>query len=88
VLTMTITGLAADTAAAGAATPRWPRRIGSVLAMTTGAAIGVLLLRWGLWCPLTLSAVVGAASAVALRLGGSRSRVHRCFDGSRNFTTD
>ena len=59
--------------------------------MTTGAAIGVLLLRWGLWCPLTFSAIVGAASAMALRLGGirkERDAAHRGFDGSRNFTTD
>ena len=68
VLTLTITGLAADASASAAANPRWPRRVGSVLTMTAGAAFGVLLLRRGLWCPLALSAVVGAASTVALRL--------------------
>jgi uncharacterized membrane protein YoaK (UPF0700 family) len=70
VLTLTITGLAADSAAsvaAGAAIPRWPRRVGSVLTMTAGAAFGVLLLRWGPWCPLALSAVVDMASTLTLR---------------------
>jgi len=76
VLTLTITGLAADAAAsaAGAANPRWRRRLGSVLAMTAGAALGVLLLRRGLWCPLAFSAVVGAVSTVALRSGVSGTR--------------
>ena len=75
VLTMTITSLAADAAAsaAGAANPRWPRRVGSVLAMTAGAVLGVLLLRRGLWCPLALSAVVGAASTLALRSGAAQA---------------
>ena len=76
VLTMTITGLAADAAAsaAGAANPRWPRRVGSVATMTAGAAFGVLLLRRGLWCPLAFSAVAGAASTMALRSQGHASK--------------
>jgi uncharacterized membrane protein YoaK (UPF0700 family) len=76
VLTLTITGLAADTAAssAGAANPRWPRRVGSVLMMTAGAVFGVLLLHRGLWCPLAFSAVVGAVSTLALWFDVSRTR--------------
>lgn len=45
VLTMTITGLAADSSLAGGSNPRWQRRIASVLAMFAGAAAGVLILK-------------------------------------------
>ncbi len=45
VLTLTLTGLAADSAPAGGATPRPGRRILSVLAMFLGALVGGLLLR-------------------------------------------
>lgn len=73
VLTLTITGLAADSRFAGGDNPRWPRRLGSVLAMAAGAALGVALLRHGLASPLAFSAVVSGASALALRFGpGSR----------------
>ena len=45
VLTLTLTGLAADSSPAGGATPRPGRRILSVLAMFLGALVGALLLR-------------------------------------------
>jgi uncharacterized membrane protein YoaK (UPF0700 family) len=45
VLTLTLTGLAADSSPAGGATPRPGRRILSVLAMFLGALAGALLLR-------------------------------------------
>ncbi|RDS64582.1 MULTISPECIES: YoaK family protein [unclassified Streptomyces] len=45
VLTLTLTGLAADSAPAGGATPRPGRRVLSVLAMFLGALTGALLLR-------------------------------------------
>jgi len=55
VLTLTLTGLAADSSLAGGANPRIGRRIASVLLMFAGAAIGCLLLRFGLALPLFLS---------------------------------
>ena len=55
VLTLTLTGLAADSSLAGGANPRIDRRIASVLLMFAGAAIGALLLRRGLALPLFLS---------------------------------
>jgi uncharacterized membrane protein YoaK (UPF0700 family) len=43
VLTLTITGLGADSSWAGGENPRWRRRVGAVLALLTGAAAGVPL---------------------------------------------
>jgi uncharacterized membrane protein YoaK (UPF0700 family) len=45
VLTLTITGLAADSRFAGGTSPRWRRRLLAVLLMFFGAVIGALLLR-------------------------------------------
>ena len=57
VLTLTLTGIAADSALAGGDNPRVGRRLVSVVAMAAGAAIGTLLLRYGLALPLTVSAL-------------------------------
>jgi uncharacterized membrane protein YoaK (UPF0700 family) len=70
VLTLTITGLAADSALAGGSNPRWPRRIASVLTMAAGAAAGVLLLRRSLALPLAVCAVVACTSALTVHLWG------------------
>jgi uncharacterized membrane protein YoaK (UPF0700 family) len=45
VLTLTITGLAADSSFAGGTSPRWRRRLLAVLLMFAGAASGTLLLK-------------------------------------------
>ncbi len=73
VLTLTITGLAADSALAGGNNPRWPRRIASVLTMATGAAAGVVLLRHSLALPLVVCAVAACACAVTVHLWGRGS---------------
>ena len=57
VLTLTLTGLAADSSLAGGNNPRIGRRIGSVFFMFAGAAVGTLLLRHSLALPLILSGV-------------------------------
>jgi len=44
VLTLTVTGLAADSALAGGMNPRWARRLASVAAIFVGAAFGAVLL--------------------------------------------
>jgi uncharacterized membrane protein YoaK (UPF0700 family) len=65
VLTLTITGLAADSSFAGGSNPRWQRRVMSILLMFAGAALGALLLRHSLALPLamaTVSAVCGVAA--------------------------
>jgi uncharacterized membrane protein YoaK (UPF0700 family) len=43
VLTLTITGIAADSMLAGGRNPNWGRRIGGVVAILGGAALGALL---------------------------------------------
>ena len=65
VLTLTLTGLAADSPVAGGDNPRIGRRVASVSLMFTGAAVGALLLRQGLALPLVVSAVCVLAATVA-----------------------
>jgi uncharacterized membrane protein YoaK (UPF0700 family) len=43
VLTLTLTGLGADSSLAGGENPRWRRRVAAVLALLIGAAVGVPL---------------------------------------------
>ncbi|MFJ1805323.1 MULTISPECIES: YoaK family protein [unclassified Streptomyces] len=65
VLTMTLTGLASDSRAAGGAGPHSPRRTASVIAMVVGAALGAwLVLRYGIAVPLLVGAVVVGALAM------------------------
>jgi uncharacterized membrane protein YoaK (UPF0700 family) len=62
VLTLTLTGLAADSSLAGGTNPRPVRRAGGVAAMLVGAAIGaamILHLDRPLVWPLVLAAAVG-----------------------------
>jgi uncharacterized membrane protein YoaK (UPF0700 family) len=64
VLTMTITGLAAEFSLAGADDGRRRRRVLSVVGLLAGACIGTLLLRqWNLAAPLTVAASVAAGVA-------------------------
>jgi len=64
VLTLTVTGLAADSSVAGGSNPNWGRRLASVAAIFVGAALGaVLVSHAGLTLPLVV--------AGALILGGT-----------------
>src|SRR5437868_824120 len=56
VLTMTLTGLAADSPAAGGSGKGSVRRVAAVLAMLTGALAGALLLKTSLALPLVAAA--------------------------------
>ena len=56
VLTMTITGLAADSAVAGGSGKGSARRIAAIVAMLTGAVAGALLLKTSLVLPLVAAA--------------------------------
>ena len=58
VLTLTITGLAADSRFAGGTNPRWRRRLLAVLLMFFGAAMGTLLLRHSLLLPLATATLL------------------------------
>ena len=72
VLTMTLTGLAADSALAGGTNPRIPRRATTVVAMLLGAVAGaVLYLHKGPGLPLVISAVAAATMAVAAEASSS-----------------
>jgi uncharacterized membrane protein YoaK (UPF0700 family) len=68
VLTLTLTGLAADSSLAGGQNPRWRRRFLSVALMLLGALTGALLLRCGLkWTITAATAVVAGAGAMSVR---------------------
>lgn len=69
VLTLTLTGLAADSAIAGGANPNWARRLASVAAIFAGAAIGaVLVTQSGLVIPLVLAGLVVLVGTIACAL--------------------
>jgi uncharacterized membrane protein YoaK (UPF0700 family) len=75
VLTMTMTGLAADSTLAGGSNPHAGRRVMAVLAMLIGAGVGAgLLLHRGAGLPLAISA--GAAAATAIAAYASRSAAY------------
>lgn len=75
VLTMTLTGLAADSTLAGGSNPHPARRVAAVLAMLIGALVGAsLLLHRGAALPLAISA--GAAAATAIVAYASRSAAY------------
>ena len=57
VLTLTLTGIAADSSLAGGKNPRIWRRVASVAAMFVGAVVGALLLKFGMALPLIVSGV-------------------------------
>ena len=73
VLTLTITGIAADTAGGLAGARQSTRRLGAVAAMLFGAFVGALLEKHSLGLPLAVAAGAGAASFGAYML----SRGHR-----------
>jgi uncharacterized membrane protein YoaK (UPF0700 family) len=72
VLTMTITGIAADSSLAGGKNPGWSRRAASVALLFAGAAAGAFLLRHSLPLPLAIAGLVAGLCAVAARIGAAR----------------
>jgi uncharacterized membrane protein YoaK (UPF0700 family) len=69
VLTLTLTGLAADSSLAGGSNPGWVRRASAVGAMSAGAAVGAWLLGYSLTLVLALCAFVSAGCATAAFVG-------------------
>jgi uncharacterized membrane protein YoaK (UPF0700 family) len=67
VLTLTITGLAADSSLAGGDNPRWQRRVAAILAMTLGAFAGARLGARSIALPLAVSCAIAARCAAARR---------------------
>lgn len=67
VLTLTITGLGADSVLAGGRGAGWARRVAAVTAMLSGAAIGAVLLRQSIALALGAAAATsGVCTALAL----------------------
>jgi len=71
VLTLTITGIGADSSLANGNNPRLARRVGSVAAMFLGAALGAVIIRYSispaLWLGTAISALCSTALFRALR---------------------
>lgn len=69
VLTLTLTGIAADSGLAGGTNPNWARRIGAVVAIFVGAAIGAgLVTHSGLTVPLVLAGFLVLVGTIACAL--------------------
>jgi uncharacterized membrane protein YoaK (UPF0700 family) len=66
VLTLTITGLAADSSLARGTNPRLQRRIAAVVAMFAGAALGSITLRHSVFMALAFSVVLSSLCSLAL----------------------
>ena len=76
VLTLTVTGIAADSTLAKGNNPRLARRVGSVLAIFCGAAFGAVIIHYSisaaLWLGTAISALCSAAMFRSLRASGQR----------------
>jgi uncharacterized membrane protein YoaK (UPF0700 family) len=66
VLTLTITGIGADSSLAKGNNPRLARRIAAVAAMFLGAALGAIFIHYSTSAPLWLATVISAACSVVL----------------------
>ena len=75
VLTLTITGIAADSSIANGNNPRLARRVESVVAMFLGAAMGAVIIHYSiaaaLWLGTAISALCSAAFFRSLRTSDS-----------------
>jgi uncharacterized membrane protein YoaK (UPF0700 family) len=67
VLTLTLTGIAADSSLANGNNVRLARRIGAVVAMFSGAALGAVVIRYSIAAALGLAAAISALCNAALR---------------------
>jgi uncharacterized membrane protein YoaK (UPF0700 family) len=65
VLTLTVTGLAADSSFAGGTNPRWRRRVLSIASMLTGAGLGALLVRHSLTLALAAATCLSLCAVAA-----------------------
>jgi uncharacterized membrane protein YoaK (UPF0700 family) len=60
VVTLTLTGIAADSSLAGGTNPRLARRVSAVLLMLAGAVVGAFLLRFGLAWTIAAAGIIHA----------------------------
>src|ERR1700722_6061094 len=80
VLTLTITGLAADSSLARGTNPRWRRRIAAVVAMFAGAALGSITLRHSVFMALAFSVLLSLPCSLALLIS---SRLPGAIDAEK-----
>jgi len=73
VLTLTITGIGADSSLAKGNNPRLARRIASVAAMFLGAALGAVVIRYSISAPLWLATAISAVCSIVLSRSGRTS---------------
>ena len=66
VLTLTITGIGADSSLANGTNPRLARRVGSIAAMFLGAALGAVVIRYSISAALGLATAISALCIAAL----------------------
>jgi len=66
VLTLTITGIAADSSIANGNNPRLARRVESVVAMFLGAALGAVVIHYSISAALWLATAISAVCSTAL----------------------
>ena len=66
VLTLTITGIGADSSLANGNNPRLARRVAAVAAMFLGAALGAVVIRYSISAALWLATAISAACGVVL----------------------
>jgi uncharacterized membrane protein YoaK (UPF0700 family) len=66
VLTLTITGIGADSSLANGNNPRLARRVGSVVAMFFGAALGAVIMRYSISAALALATAISVVCSAAL----------------------
>jgi len=75
VLTLTITGLAADSRLAGGDSPRWQRRVAAIVAMAAGAAAGARMVTRSISFPLAICSVITAGCAIVhMRINSKRGQ--------------
>src|SRR5579864_646332 len=70
VLTLTITGIGADSSLANGNNPRLARRVASVAAMFLGAALGAVVIHYSISGALWLASAISAACGVVLFRSG------------------
>ena len=66
VLTLTITGIGADSSLANGNSPRLARRVASVTSMFLGAALGAVVIRYSISATLWLATAISAVCSAAL----------------------
>jgi uncharacterized membrane protein YoaK (UPF0700 family) len=66
VLTLTITGIGADSSLAKGSNPRLARRFASIAAMFLGAALGAVVIRYSISAALWLATAISAVCSVGL----------------------